>query len=649
MTAHPRKVGWGLLVGALGVVYGDIGTSPLYALSEAFFGHYELARTPANVLGVLSLVFWSLVLVVTLKYVLLILRADNHGEGGIFALLGLLLKKEREAGGGAPRQSPGWTRTALVSSIVIGAALLYGDGIITPAISVLSAVEGLSIVTPAAASAQVPITLAILVGLFAVQKNGTNRIGWIFGPFMAVWFVAIAALGVGHLVANPGVLAALSPHHALNLARAHGWHVLFVLGAVVLCVTGVEALYADLGHFGRGAIRRTWMVFVFPALMLNYLGQGAYLLSGAPVPRDHVFYALVPQPLLLPMVILATGATIIASQALISGVFSLTQQAIAMGLFPRLKIVHTNPDVRGQIYVPFVNAMLLVGCLWLVVTFKTSGALAAAYGIAVTGTMAITTIAFALVARTVFGWRLRMLVPLVALILVVDLSYFGANLLKFAAGGYVPVVIALGVFLVMDTWRWGRQWIGLAYREHLKDVHMTLADIVEQKPRYLDAHASVSLVVMASRPMVALTDTVPPVLSVHYRNWKRLPKHIIFLSIQQLGQPYVEADARYQATVFTADERGTVVAVQACYGYMEQPNVRQALLELKKSRLVKIPQDPARWLVLLGAERFVSHGKTRRERLRLGFFARLNRLAKPVTDYFGLEHDTAVTVETINV
>jgi len=649
MTAPSRRVGWGLIVGALGVVYGDIGTSPLYAVSEAFFGHYELAHTRENILGVMSLVFWSLTLVVTLKYVLLILRADNNGEGGIFALLGLLLKKERQQGGGAPRQTPGWTRAALVSSIVIGAALLYGDGIITPAISVLSAVEGLSIVTPAAESVQIPITLVILVGLFAVQRHGTNRIGWIFGPIMVVWFLAIAALGAVKVVEHPGVLAGLSPHHAVNLARTHGWSVLFILGAVVLCVTGVEALYADLGHFGRGAIRASWSFFVFPCLLLNYLGQGAHLLSGAPIPRDHLFYAIVPAPLLLPMVILATVATIIASQALISGVFSLTQQAIALGLFPRLKIVHTNPDVRGQIYVPFVNAMLLAGCLWLVLAFKTSGALAAAYGIAVTGTMSITTVAFALVARSVFGWRLRSLLPLVILILAVDLSYFGANLLKFAAGGYVPVLLAIVVFLVMDTWRWGREWIGRAYREHLDDERMTVETLVEHKPRYLDAHASVSLVVMASRPMVEVTDTVPPVLSIHYRNWKRLPKHIIFLSIQQLGQPFVEPEARYQARVFTADEHGTVVGVQACYGYMQQPNVRQALLDLKKSKLVKIPQDPARWLVLLGAERFVSPGKNFLEDLRLGFFARLNRLAKPVTDYFGLERDSAVTVETINV
>jgi len=649
MTAHPRKVGWGLLIGALGIVYGDIGTSPLYAISEAFFGHYDLARTPENILGVMSLVFWSLTLVVTLKYILLILRADNNGEGGIFALLGLLLKKERGQGGSAPAATPGWTRAALVSSIVIGAALLYGDGIITPAISVLSAVEGLSVVTPAAESLLIPITLGILVALFAVQRHGTHRIGVVFGPFMAIWFLAIAALGLVQIVAHPQVLAGLSPHYAVALAREHGWNVLFILGAVVLCVTGVEALYADLGHFGRGAIRRSWMLFVFPCLLANYLGQGAYLLSGAAIPRNHLFYALVPAPFLIPMVILATGATIIASQALISGVFSLTQQAIALGLFPRLRVVHTNPSVRGQIYVPFVNAMLLVGCLWLVVSFRTSGALAAAYGIAVTGTMSITTIAFALVARSVFGWRLRALLPLVALILVVDLGFFGANLLKFAAGGYVPVVIALAIFAVMDTWRWGRAWVGRAYAERLKDVHMTLQALVEEKPRYLDAHASVSLVVMASRPMTGMSDTVPPVLSVHYRNWKRLPKHIIFLSIQQLGQPFVPADARYQAKVYTADEHGTVVAVQACYGYMESPNVREALLDLKKSRMVKIPQDPARWLILLGAERFVSRGKTRRERLRLGVFSRLNRLAKPVTDYFGLEYDSAVAVEMINV
>lgn len=649
MNERKRKVGLGLIVGALGIVYGDIGTSPLYAMSEAFFGHYQLAGSRENVLGVLSLVFWSLFLVVTLKYVMLVLRADNQGEGGIFALLGLFLKKERAQKPGAPGALPTWVRPALVAAILVGAALLHGESIITPAISVLSAVEGLKLIAPAAERIQIPVTLAILVLLFAVQRKGTHRIGAVFGPFMAVWFVAIAALGVAQIVQFPAVLEALSPHHAVTLARTHGWQVMLVLGAVVLCITGVEALYADLGHFSRAAVSRSWLFLVFPALLLNYLGQGAYMLSGKPVPGNHLFYALVPQPLLIPMVLLATGATIIASQALISGIFSLNQQATALGLFPRLKIVHTNPDVPGQIYVPFVNFMLLAGCLWLVLAFRSSGALAAAYGIAVTGTMIITTISFTLIALTVFGWRKRYVLPLMTLILAIDVAFFGSNVLKFASGGYVPVLIGVLMFVIMDTWRWGRAWIGRAYGERLQDVHMTLETIVEQKPRYLDAHASVSLVVMASRPLTDLKDTVPPVLAIHYRNWKRLPKHLIFLSIQQLGQPWVDDDARYQAKVFTADEHGTVVAVQASYGYMEQPNVRQALLHLKQSKIVKIPQDPARWLILLGAERFVSHGKNLPERLRLGLFSRLNRLAKPVTDYFGLERDSAVTVETINV
>jgi KUP system potassium uptake protein len=649
MNERKRKIGLGLIVGSLGIVYGDIGTSPLYAMSEAFFGHYPLAGSRENVLGVLSLVFWSLFLVVTLKYVMLVLRADNQGEGGIFALLGLFLKKERAHKPGTPGALPTWVRPALVAAILVGAALLHGESVITPAISVLSAVEGLKLIAPAAERIQIPVTIVILVLLFAVQRKGTHRIGAVFGPFMAVWFLTIAALGVAQIVQHPAVLEALSPHHAVALARTHGWQVVLVLGAVVLCITGVEALYADLGHFNRGAISRSWLFLVFPALLLNYLGQGAYMLSGRPVPGNHLFYALVPQPLLIPMVLLATGATIIASQALISGIFSLNQQATALGLFPRLKIVHTNPDVPGQIYVPFVNALLLGGCVWLVLSFRSSGALAAAYGIAVTGTMTITTLSFTLVAITVFGWPKRYVLPVMAVILGVDLAFFGANLLKFSSGGYVPVLIGFLVFVVMDTWRWGRAWIGRAYGERLHDVHMTLETIVEQKPRYLDAHASVSLVVMASRPLTDLKDTVPPVLSIHYRNWKRLPKHLIFLSIQQLGQPWVDEDARYQAKVFTADEHGTVVAVQAFYGYMEQPNVREALLHLKQSRIVKIPQDPARWLILLGAERFVSHGKNLPERLRLGLFSRLNRLAKPVTDYFGLERDSAVTVETINV
>jgi KUP system potassium uptake protein len=682
-SRHPpssqNKAGLAVIIGTLGVVYGDIGTSPLYAMSEAFFGHYPLARTAENVFGVVSLVFWSLVLVVTIKYVGLILRVDNNGEGGIFALLGLLLKAERSGGRvtTAPEppaesrsvlgalfslfrfrhsdaevtaiSAPRWLRSGFIASVIIGASLLYGDGVITPAISVLSAVEGLSIVTSAAKKYEIWATLFVLVGLFLIQKRGTHRIGWLFGPIMAVWFVAIGTLGLVHIVQTPNILYGLSPSYAVAMAYTHGWHVLLVLGAVVLCVTGVEAMYADLGHFGRKAISRSWMFLVFPCLLLNYFGQGAFMLTNRPVPENHLFYALTPKFLLLPMVILATMATVIASQALISGAYSLTQQAIALGLFPRIKIVHTNPDVPGQIYMPFINNVLLIGCCWLVVSFRHSADLAAAYGIAVTATMVVTTVAFTVVSITVFHWRKSILLPLLIPILFADLLFFGSNLLKFRSGGYVPVLIGLTVFIIMDTWRWGRRLIGRAYQERLKHYHLTVQDIIDNKPRFFDNLPSVSVVVMASKPILSTADYVPPVLAVHYANWRRLPKHIIFLSIIQTSRPFEKEDNRYSSTVFIRDDNGTVVSVQARFGYMEQPNIRNALLALKEKQLVKIPVDPKRWLILVGAERFITPGNTLMEKARIALFSRLNRLAKPAIDYFGLETDSAVVTETINV
>lgn len=640
----------GLIIGSLGVVYGDIGTSPLYAISEAFFGHYPLRHSPDNILGVMSLVFWSLMLVVTLKYVLLVLRADNDGVGGIFALMGLLMKKFERSGETASSRVPARMGSFVFTAIVAGAALLYGESIITPAISVLSAMEGLSIVTPAANPFVIPATVLILVILFVFQKHGTHRIGSLFGPIMSVWFLSIAVLGLVQIFQNPVVLYAFNPVYAIKLAGRHGWHFLFILGAVVLCVTGVEALYADLGHFGRPAITRSWLMIVFPCLLLNYFGQGAYLLSGKEIPGNHVFYALTPSSLMIPMVILSTTATIIASQALISGMFSLTQQAIAMGLFPRVKIVYTNPAMPGQIYLPFINYILLIGCIWLVLAFKSSNALAAAYGMAVTGAMTITTLSFTMVATNVFKWPKRYFLPLAALILFVDLSFFSANLLKFLAGGYVPIVIGVAMYFVMDTWRWGRQWIGRAYQEHMRQHQMTIESIIEKKRYTLEQGSSISLVVMASRPIMSEKDHVPLILTVHYNNWRRLPKHLIFLSLIQSGSPYVtDEEKRHNVNVFKRDEEGTVVAVHVFYGYMERPNIRKVLQELKAKQMLKIPLDTKRWLILIGAERFVRPGRNLWEVLRISVFSKMNRLAKPFTDYFGLEADPGVTIETINV
>lgn len=638
-----KTTGIGLIIGALGVVYGDIGTSPLYAISEIFFGNDGIEVTQEHALGAASLVFWSLVLVVTIKYVVLVMRANNEGEGGIFSMLGLLTS--RVNGGSSNHFVPLW----IITSVLIGAALLYGDGMITPAISVLSAVEGLKVANPDLESFVVPVTVGILAALFAIQKRGTHWIGWLFGPVMTVWFITIGALGIWHIVKEPGVLKALSPVYACSLLLERGWSSLHILGAVVLCVTGVEAMYADMGHFGRRAITRAWLFLVLPCLVLNYFGQVAYLLSGRPVEDNHVFYALAPSWGMVPMIILATIATIIASQALISGAFSLTQQATSLGLFPRLKVVHTNPDVPGQIYMPFINALLFIGCVGMVLHFRSSTNLAAAYGLAVTGTMTITTIVFGNIAIRIWRWSPGLVIPLLVLLLTVDIAFFIANLMKLPDGGYVTIMVGVLFFIMMDTWRWGRRWIGIAYQSRSSAYHMTVQELLEGRHEKLEPGRSMSLVVMASRPISRVEDTVPPALVVHYRNWHRIPKHIVFFSVVNVGTPSVPESSRFKVTEFLRDDTGTVASVQAYYGYMERPDIRRALIRLKREHRLRLPEDPRKWLILIGSERFVTRGKNIIERLRISLFSRMNRMAKPVTDYFGLQSDHGLTIETINV
>ncbi len=642
-----RAAGAGLLVGALGVVYGDIGTSPLYAFSEVFFGRRGIAVSEVHALGTVSMIIWSLILVVTVKYVGFILRADNDGEGGVLALLGLILRRNRDIGktDGRTQGASNW----LMMTILIGVTLLYGDGMITPAISVLSAVEGLKVVNPRAEYLVVPVTVAILCGLFAIQKRGTHRIGWLFGPVMAIWFLTIGVIGIWWIDKEPSVLRSFNPIYFMYLLREQGFHSLHILGSIVLCVTGVEAMYADMGHFGRGAITRAWLFLVFPCLLLNYLGQAAYILHGQPIPDGLLFYALIPNWGMGSMIGLATLATIIASQALISGAFSLTQQATSMGMFPRLRVVHTNPEMPGQIYLPFINFLLFIGCVGLVLIFRSSSSLAAAYGLAVTGSMLVTSIAFTKVAWKVWKWPLPVLVPGMVLIILIDLGFLSANLLKLPDGGYIPLLIGFGFFIVMDTWRWGRKWIGMVYQQSVNVHRLTVAELLVDRNNALDKEKSISLVVMASRPICNPEDLVPPVLAIHYRNWKRLPKHLVFFSVVPVGSPTVKETERFIVTKFCEEESGTVVSIQAHYGYMEQPDIRNALFQLKQDHRLKIPKQPSSWLILIGAERFVTPGRTPLERLRIGLFSRMNRLAKPVTDYFGLQSDTGLTIETINV
>ncbi|MGQ0714280.1 MAG: KUP/HAK/KT family potassium transporter, partial [Gemmatimonadaceae bacterium] len=463
-----------LSLAALGVVYGDIGTSPLYAIKETFKPEYGLPPTPVNVYGVLSLIVWALMLVISVKYVLFILRADNRGEGGVLALLALVQS-------GSRRRRDARRRALLIAGGLVGGAFLYGDGIITPAISVLSAVEGIEVATPALHAFIVPIAFVIIAGLFAVQRFGTARVGTTFGWITLVWFISIAVLGVMEIARGPEVLWALNPWNGVRFFIDHPTASFVVLGAVVLVITGGEALYADMGHFGRRPIHVAWFGLVFPALLLNYFGQGALLLRN-PDAIANPFYLLAPRPILIPLLVVATLAAMIASQALISGAFSLTQQAVQLGYMPRMTIRHTSAREAGQIYIPEVNKALAVGTLLLVVGFRSSGALGGAYGVAVTGTMAITTVLFVAVARQRWNWKPWQVVTFFLFFFTIDIAFFSSNLLKVPHGGWVPLLVALIVFTLMTTWKRGRALLGNILRRSSLPLDLFLRDVASRKP-----------------------------------------------------------------------------------------------------------------------------------------------------------------------
>ncbi|QLA15334.1 potassium transporter Kup [Desulfolutivibrio sulfoxidireducens] len=602
--------GLGLALGALGIVYGDIGTSPLYALKECFHGLHAVPLYRHNVLGVLSLVFWSLTVVVTIKYVLFILRADNKGEGGIFALLELLPK-----GGSLARVTPVLTFLGLC-----GAALLYGDGVITPAISVLSAVEGLNTATDAAAPFVLPITCGVLFALFAVQRHGTAGIGRVFGPVMLIWFTVIGAIGLMHIFEDLSVLQAISPVPAVRFFMENHLHGMIVLGAVVLCITGGEALYADMGHFGAGPIRLSWLTLVFPALILNYFGQGAGLLA-RPEIAANPFYGIVPRQALYPMVALATMATVIASQAMISGVFSLTRQAIQLGVCPRLRIIHTSSDFEGQLYIPEINFALMWACIGLVFIFKESGRLAAAYGIAVTATMGITSILYFFVAR--YSWKKplwKVIVP-VAVFLAFDLSYFSANLLKILDGGWFTVLIAAMAVAAMATWRDGRK----ALHGRFMAVSIPLADFLAEVAVKQPYRVPGTAVFMSVSP------TGTPLTILHsFKHTKVLHEHVVILTVTSADTPYVDPGER-----LTISDLGQGFnRVVARYGFMETPNVPRIMVRARAAGLVS--DGPSDTTFFLGRETLLTTGRSGLASWRKKLFAVMSQNARPATTYFGI-------------
>lgn len=552
-----------LALTTLGVVYGDIGTSPLYALRECFHGIYGLEPTSPNIFGVLSLIFWSLISIITIKYITFILRADNRGEGGILALTALATPIHRLA-----PSSGRW----LVLLGVFGAALLYGDGIITPAISVLSAVEGLKVATPVLEPFVIPLTLAIIVALFLIQSRGTARIGRLFGPVMLVWFGVLALLGITSIAQNPSVLAAINPFYAVTFFAENGLRGFLVLGTVFLVVTGGEALYADMGHFGPRPIRLAWLTLVLPALLMNYFGQGALLLR-TPEAAENSFYLLAPAWALYPLVLLSTFATIIASQALISGAFSITMQADLLGFLPRMRIVHTSATAFGQIYIPFVNWSLMAACIIVVLGFRSSGNLAAAYGVAVTSTMVITAIIFAVVARERWRWPMPVVVLVVGFFLLIDGAFFGANLLKVPQGGWFPLVVALVIFIVMTTWKTGSELVFA--RE--QDLEVTLPQLQELLARERPLRVPGAAVFLSADP-----DSAPAALLANLKHNCVVHEQVLLVTVQIVDVPHVPDSERLQVRLIGQGLFGATIR----YGFMQEPSVPRALEQISAPGLI---------------------------------------------------------------
>ena len=602
---------------ALGIVYGDIGTSPLYAIRECFHGPHAIAATHGHILGVLSLIFWALVIVISLKYLVFVLRADNGGEGGILSLTALA----------TPIRPTGrHERSLLILVGIFGAALLYGDGIITPAISVLGAMEGLSVATPGLQPYIVPITVAILVALFLLQSRGTAGIGKIFGPVTLLWFTVLAVLGLLQIIRVPAVLAAVNPLYGVRFFLETGWQGYLVLGSVFLVVTGGEALYADMGHFGTRPIRIDWFAIVLPSLLLNYFGQGALLLEN-PAAAENPFYLLAPAWAIFPMILLAVAAAVIASQAVISGAFSLTMQAVQLGFSPRIRIDHTSTREYGQIYIAGINWALMIGCVLIVLGFRTSSNLAAAYGVAVTSTMVITTLLFYVVARESWGWSRLTAGSLAAAFLVVDVAFFGANIIKIAQGGWLPLVLAAGIFTVMTTWKQGRRILSERIQTEAKPLEAFLQETL-QRPLTRVPGAAVFMNGSASR--------TPPALRHNIAHNKVLHERVVFVTVKTQQVPHVPAEQRLEL-----EELGRgLYRVKVNYGFMEDPDIPEALGGALVDGQPLL--NPADTTYFLGRETIISSKRPGMARWRERLFAVIARNATTATAYFGIPPEQVV-------
>jgi KUP system potassium uptake protein len=607
---------WRLVVGAIGVVYGDIGTSPLYALRECFHGTHPVAALRENVLGVLSLVFWALMFIVSLKYLGFVLRANNKGEGGILALLALAF----------PTGDRGLkSRAILITVGVFGAALLYGDGMITPSITVLSAIEGLKVATPLFEPYIIPITVGIIIAMFSFQHVGTGRVGVIFGPVMCLWFVVLVILGIRGILLDPSVFAAINPFYGVQFFLKNGWPGFVVLGAVFLAVTGAEALYADMGHFGVRPIRRAWFALVLPALMLNYFGQAALLLQN-PGAAENPFYILAPRWAVYPLVVIATLAAIIASQAMITGAFSLTMQGIQLGYIPRMEIRHTSSLERGQIYLPVINWTLMLACIGLVLGFRSSSHLAAAYGIAVTLTMIITSILFFFAARNLWQWPVWKAGGLSVLFLVPELAFFGANVLKIGHGGWFPLVVAVAVYTLMVTWKTGRSLI----REKLRGVTLPFKLFLE------DVKANPPIRVKGTAIFLASNPRGTPVALLHnIKHNKVLHEQVVILTIATEEVAHVEPNRRLEVEKL-ADGFFRVIGH---YGFMDEPSVPE-LLELCAKQGLEF--NPMETTFFLSRETIIATPQPGMAIWREHLFAVMSRNAQHATAFFRLPANRVV-------
>ena len=609
-----------LIVGAIGVVFGDIGTSPLYTLKEAFGHQYGLHPDATNVLGVLSLVFWAMLLIVTIKYVMVAMRADNRGEGGILALMAVVQRS-------LPIASPLAYTVGILG--ILGTALFFGDAVITPAISVLSAVEGMEVAAPRLHRYVVPVTLGVLVALFLFQRKGTEKVGRIFGPVMILWFLAIALLGVAQILRNPTVLQALNPYWAVQFFVHHGHAAWLALGAVVLAVTGGEALYADMGHFGRIPIRKAWLFFVMPALVLNYFGQGALVLAH-PAKVNNPFYHLVPDFLLFPMIILATLATVIASQAVISGAFSLARQAIQFGYLPRFKLVHTSAETIGQVYLPWINRILLASVIVLVLTFRSSTNLASAYGVSVTGAMLIDTLLLIILASSRWRWPGWAIAAAGLLYLTIDGALLSSNAIKFFHGAWVPIALGLAVFTIMRTWRRGRDLVReQVNRDSLRIEHF-VQSVMAEPPVRVGGTAIF---------MTPSNDYMPPALLHNLKHNKVLHERNVFLSVETVSVPRADESERVAYT----DLAQGFARLTLRFGYMEDPDVPKAL---KQWNIPGPPFDPMDTTFFASREALIAKADHGMALWRDKLFLVMSRNATPATEYFGIPGNRLVELGT---